>query len=166
MNTTPVSRLLVLSAGLLTSCTIPKQPVQLYAVKGAELSQAPHISGIVAPQGPYSGTFQITWPSGETGIGHYSGIANFTTSATLSSVSGSGSLYGNVGITPVMASAYHSAWGSSFTSTLSAQRIPITGMLVTNTGRRVEFMGAAGSGTDHGFGVAQDNRGNVWKVIF
>lgn len=158
--------LTVAATTVFNSCAVVTQPVQFYAVKGEETSRVPHLSGVITPSGVYTGTFQITWPSGETGTGHYSGIASFSTSSTNAEGSGSSTVYGNVGLTPVMASAYRTAWGSSFTSTLSAQRIPITGMLVTTSGRRVEFMGAAGSGTDHGFGVAQDNRGNVWKVLY
>jgi hypothetical protein len=118
------------------------------------------------PQAVNSGSFKVTWPSGETGVGHYSGITKFSTSMTRSYASGSGSLYGSVGSTSIMASAYESAWGTSFSSRLSAQTIPILGMMVTNTGRRVEFMGGVGSGTFNGFGVAKDNRGNVWRVIY
>src|SRR5688572_13664048 len=98
---------------IMSSCAVVTQPFQLYAVKGEEVRTAPHLTGTIMPQGVYSGSFKITWPTGETGVGHYSGITNFSTSATRTYGSGNASLYGSIGMTPVMASAYESAWGSS-----------------------------------------------------
>lgn len=172
---------------LATSC-VYKHPVYFYAVRGKALEESPQLLGMATIQSPYRGSIKLTWPDGETGTGQYSGIANFAITSSGYSGYSSGSSYGTVGPrgvtgstygsngftdfrgeiggTSVMYNTYESVYGRSFTRSLAPGAIPIQGMLITDRGRRVEFIGSVGSGTNNGTGVATDNWGNTYRVIF
>jgi hypothetical protein len=184
-----VLRVVVFAASclLVTSCTY-RHPVHFYAVRGKAVQESPQLVGIATIQSPYRGSIKITWPDGETGTGQYSGIANFATTASGYSGYSSGSAYGTTGTrgitgstygpngftdfrgeiggASVMYSTYQSVYGRSFTRSLAPGAIPIQGMLITDRGRRVEFIGSVGSGTNNGTGVATDSLGNTYRVIF
>ncbi len=190
-NTSP-SRFLgivfLAAAVSLSSSCAPRVPVHLYAVRGKAVEESPEIVGMATIHSPYRGSIKLTWPDGETGMGQYSGIANFATRSSGFSGYSTGSAYGTtgpsrvtgstfgpsgstdylgeIGGTSVMYDTYQSVYGRSFTRSLAPGTIPIQGMLVTDRGRRVEFIGSAGSGTNNGSGIATDNRGNTYRVIF
>jgi len=178
---------LAATSTLVTSCTY-RHPVHFYAVRGKAVEESPQIVGMATIQSPYRGSIKLTWPDGETGTGQYSGIANFATTSSGYSGYSSGSSYGTtgprgvtgstygpngftdfrgeIGGASVMYDTYQSVYGRSFTRSLAPGTIPIQGMLITDRGRRIEFIGSVGSGTNNGTGVATDNRGNTYRVIF
>lgn len=180
--------LFAVALSALSSSCVYRHPVHFYAVRGKAVEESPQIVGMATIHSPYRGSIKLTWPDGETGTGQYSGIANFSTRSTGYSGYSSGAAYGSTGAsrvsgssygpsgltdydgeiggTSVMFDTYQSVHGRSFTRSLAPGTIPIQGMLVTDRGRRVEFIGSAGSGTNNGSGVATDNRGNTYRVIF
>lgn len=170
-------RVLCLSAlaALCSSCAIPKIPLSLYAVKGEATKSAPIVKGYGQPSGLYVGTIHLQFPGEEVGEGPYSGIANLRVTSSSYSGNSSGTLSGNAdwdtsdgqfGSVNYLGNIYQSTYGRSFSQTLEPGQIPIQAMMITNKGRRLELIAAVGSGTNHGYGIAKDNLGNVFKVIF
>ncbi len=182
-----MKQLLFLMAALLGSCS-PQVPVHLYATHGKAMQEAPYVKGTATLLGHYRGSMHFKWPDGEEGTGQYSGIANFdvtergysarshsTTYSTSSPSSFQATAYGRNGYTDYngaigggygTSDTYGSVNARSTTKRLASGPVNMQGIMITNRGRRLNFTVTAGSGSNSGSGVAYDDRGNFYKVIF
>lgn len=141
----------------LVGCTTT---ASLYPVEGplAEAKPLPvllaQVDGILGS----TGGIRITMPDGELCEGRWSSISPMSVS------------YGNGAASASVSNGLTSAWGTVYGSAVSIANVPGVNrgeaMLVGTKGTviRVEFL--TGSGTASGTGVATDNHGNVFKVLF
>lgn len=132
----------------------------MYPISGpmAEQKPLPVLSVKVNGISGNSGTLSTTLPDGETLTGKWSSIAPMSYGMTTGTASGS--------VTDGMNTVWASVYGTGF----SASNVPGVNkgeaMLIGDRGTvmHVEFL--TGSGTANGTGVAKDNRGNIYKVLF
>lgn len=96
----------------------------------------------------------MAMPDGEEGKGRWAVVAPQSTSATTSLYTGN------------MHSIWASVYGTSFTTQNLAGVNRGEAMVIGNKGRIIEVEFFVGSGTASGYGVAKDNKGNVYKLIF
>lgn len=105
-----------------------------------------------------SGNISLTLPNGEFCEGHWSVIA--PSSFTYSTASAQGN------VTSGMASVWSTVYGSGF----SVGNMPGVNkgeaVLVGDQGTVIQCEFYTGSGTAHGSGVAKDNKGNIFKMLF
>ena len=151
------SLIAAISIILLAACSTT---ATLYPVAGPLSKQLPlpvltaAVDGIMGNTGGIS----MTLPDGERCSGKWSSIAPM--SVELSSVSASGTL------TNGMASVWAQVYGSGVT----VKNLPGVNkgeaMLVGDRGTVIQVEFYTGSGTANGSGVAKDNKGNVYKVLF
>ncbi len=149
--------LILLCVGLLAGCSTT---AHLYPIEGplSKLVPLPVLKARADGITGNTGSITLTMPDGEELRGRWSSIA--PQQVTFSSASGSASVQGG------MARAWAQVYGAEF----SVSNLPgvnrgeamLTGP--KGTVLQVEFF--TGSGTANGNGVAKDNHGNVFKVIF
>lgn len=144
-------------AGASTACSTT---ATLYPVDGPLSQQQPlpvltaTVDGIMGNTGGIS----LLLPDGERCIGKWSSIAPMSVGYSTAFASGSA------------ANGLASAWATVYGSGFSVRNVPGVNkgeaILVGNRGTviRVEFF--TGSGTANGNGVAKDNEGNTYKVLF
>jgi hypothetical protein len=132
----------------------------LYPISGPLSEQRPlpvlsvEINGISGN----SGTLSTTLPDGETLSGKWSSIAPMSYGMTTGVASGSAT------------DGMNSVWATVYGAGFSAANVPGVNkgeaMLIGDRGTvmHVEFL--TGSGTANGTGVAKDNKGNIYKVLF
>jgi len=142
---------------LLAACTTT---ATLYPVDGPMSQQQPlpvltaNVDGIMGNTGGIS----LTLPDGETCTGKWSSIAPMAVGFSAASASGTA--------TSGLASAWATVYGSGF----SVGNVPGVNrgeaMLVGDRGTIIQVEFYTGSGTANGTGVAKDNKGNVFKVLF
>lgn len=132
----------------------------LFPVEGP-LSQKQPLPVIVADVDGIMGStggISLTMPDGEYCTGKWSSIAPM--SVGVSSVSASGTTSNGLA----------SAWTSVYGSGVSVANVPGVNkgeaMLVGNRGTVIQVEFYTGSGTANGTGVAKDNKGNIFKVLF
>lgn len=132
----------------------------LYPVAGPLSQQQPlpvltaKVSGILGNTGGIS----LSLPDGEHCVGKWSSIAPMSAGFSTESASGSAT----TGMTSVWATVY----GSSFSVSNLAGVNKGEAMLVGDRGTVIQVEFYTGSGTANGSGVAKDNKGNVFKVLF
>ncbi len=97
-----------------------------------------------------SGGISLTMPDGEFCKGQWSSAAGMSVSY------GSGSLF----------SQYGSAYWSGYTVSNKPGENRGQAMIVGARGTVIEVEFYTGSGTANGFGLAKDNKGNIYKVLF
>lgn len=142
---------------MLSSCTVT---ASLYPVKGefAKQSPLPVLKAKVHGVTGNAGDVELTMPSGEQLRGRWSSLAPQQVTASKFS--------GNVALNQGITSAYGTVYGSG----VSVSNVPGvnkgTAFLTGSQGTNMEVEFWTGSGTASGNGVAIDNRGNVYKVIF
>ena len=146
---------LVYAATALAGCSLT---ATLYPITGPMSKQSPvpvlhaQVNGVLSR----TGTIVIKMPSGENCKGKWSVVSPMMVSSSSGSASASQS----------MSAAWTTVWGSGYT----VGNVPgvNTGEAVVTGDRgtviQVEFH--VGSGTHHGVGVAKDNHGNIYKVLF
>lgn len=132
----------------------------LYPVDGPLSKQQPlpvltaAVDGIMGNTGGIS----LSLPDGEHCTGKWSSIAPMSVGFSTTSASGSA--------TNGMASAWATVYGSGF----SVSNLPGVNkgeaMLVGDRGTVIQIEFYTGSGTANGAGVARDNKGNIFKVLF
>ena len=132
----------------------------LYPVDGPLSKQQPlpvltaAVDGIMGNTGGIS----LSLPDGERCTGKWSSIAPMSVGFSTATASGSA--------TNAMASVWTTVYGSGF----SVRNLPGVNkgeaMLVGNRGTVIQVEFYTGSGTANGTGVAKDNKGNVFKVLF
>lgn len=132
----------------------------LYPVDGPMSKQQPlpvltaTVDGIMGNTGGIS----LSLPNGEQCTGRWSSIAPMSVGFSAATASGSA--------TSGMASVWTAVYGSGF----SIRNLPGVNkgeaMLVGNRGTVIQVEFYTGSGTANGTGVAKDNKGNVFKVLF
>ncbi len=134
---------------LVTGCTTT---ASLYPVKGPLSEQKPlpvltaHVDGIMGN----TGSISLTMPDGELCKGKWSSAAGMAVG------------YGTVNLF----SQYGSVFGSGFSVANQPGVNRGEAILVGNKGTIIEVEFYTGSGTANGFGLAKDNHGNIYKVLF
>jgi hypothetical protein len=141
--------ILMLPIFLLTACSAA---ISMFPLEGPLRTEAPNqvLSASAENVSSNSGRFSVTYPNGDVCVGRWASIAPQLTSAS---------------------------WGSLFTQygALSGASIMTTNMPGINrgeamaicaSGNRLQVEFYTGSGTANGSGVAKDERGNVFKLIF
>ncbi len=134
---------------LLTACSAA---ISMFPVEGPIRSETPNqvLSASAENVSSNSGKFSVTYPNGDQCVGRWASIAPQLTSTS---------------------------WGSLFTQygALTGASIMTTNMpginrgeaiAVCSSGNRLQIEFYTGSGTANGSGVAKDERGNVFKLIF
>ena len=107
-----------------------------------------------------SGDIFLTMPDGETCKGKWASAAGAGASVGFSSLTGS-----TIGAKSLF-NTYGSIYGFSAGMNTGTGQNPGQAMLICNRGRVLQMEFVTGAGTKHGFGLAKDNRGNVYKVVF
>lgn len=134
---------------LVTGCTTT---ASLYPVKGPLSEQKPlqvltaHVDGIMGN----TGSISLTMPDGELCKGKWSSAAGMAVG------------YGTVNLF----SQYGSVFGSGFSVANQPGVNRGEAIIVGNKGTIIEVEFYTGSGTANGFGLAKDNHGNIYKVLF
>jgi len=134
---------------LVTGCTTT---ASLYPVKGPLSEQKPlpvltaHVDGFMGN----TGSISLTMPDGELCKGKWSSAAGMAVG------------YGTVNLF----SQYGSVFGSGFSVANQPGVNRGEAILVGNKGTIIEVEFYTGSGTANGFGLAKDNHGNIYKVLF
>ena len=145
------------ACAFVTSCSVT---ATLYPVKGDLASQSPlpvlkaKVHGVMGN----SGDVELTMPSGEKLTGRWSSLAPRQVSVSRFS--------GNANITSGLETAYAAVYGSGVTVSNVPGINRGTAFLTGSKGTNMEVEFRTGSGTASGNGVAIDNRGNIYKVIF
>lgn len=140
---------LLIGLMIITGCTTT---ANLYPVEGPLSQQKPfpvlvaHIDGIMGN----TGNIKLTMPDGEVCNGKWSSAAGMSVG------------YGSVNLF----SQYGSVFGSGFTVANKPGVNRGEAILVGNNGTLIEIEFYTGSGTANGFGLAKDNHGNIYKVLF
>ncbi len=132
----------------------------LYPVDGPLSKQQPlpvltaAVDGIMGNTGGIS----LSLPDGERCTGKWSSIAPMSVGFSTATASGSAR------------NGMASVWTTVYGSGLSMRNLPGVNkgeaMLVGNRGTVIQVEFYTGSGTANGTGVAKDNKGNVFKVLF
>lgn len=145
--------LLSLSAGLLASvlCSC-STTANFYPVKGplSEVKPLPIIRARVDGIMGNSGGITLTMPDGETCKGQWSSAAGMSISY------GSGTLF----------SQYGSAYWSGYSVGNKPGENRGQAIVIGDRGTVIEVEFYTGSGTANGFGLAKDNKENIYKVLF
>lgn len=145
--------ILIILAGCSTTAT-------LYPVEGP-LSKEQPLPVLLATAGGImgnTGNISLTLPDGEYCKGRWSSIAPMSVGFPTASASGTA--------TTGMSSVWSTVYGSGF----SVSNLPGVNkgeaMLVGDRGTVIQVEFYTGSGTANGSGVAKDNKGNIFKVLF
>lgn len=138
---------------LLSSCaTSSSLEATLFPVEGPMSLEVPVPSVPLIASGvrSYSGEMTLAMPDGEVCSGKWAIARGKSVSQT------SGRLLSQYG------------WVHGRTTTVSTDSNPATGagVLTCNRGRMIDVEFVTGAGTGSGYGVAKDNRGNIFRVIF
>jgi len=153
MNRTTKTLRTLLSIGLvvvsLCGCSTT---ANLYPVKGpqSEVKPLPVIRARVDGIMGNSGGLSLTMPDGEVCKGKWSSAAG------MSVTYGSGTLF----------SQYGSAYWSGYTVGNKPGENRGQAIVIGERGTVIEVEFYTGSGTANGFGLAKDNKGNIYKVLF
>jgi hypothetical protein len=131
----------------LAGCALPPVAVKLYGVSGP--SEGTVIQGLAHRTGRNTGTIEITLPSKEHCTGDYTVITQGSSSVA----------------TAQWAGLYQSVYGTGFSTTKQATGQGM-GTAIGTAGTVLEVNFMADTLTGHGFGVAKDNRGNIYRVQF
>lgn len=132
----------------------------LYPVDGplSKLQPLPVLTATAGGITGNTGNISLTMPDGEFCKGRWSSIAPMSVGYSTASATGSA--------TSGMSSVWATVYGSGF----SVSNLPGVNkgeaMLVGNRGTVIHVEFYTGSGTANGLGVAKDNKGNIFKVIF
>ena len=144
-------------AWLLGACSTT---ASLFPIDGPLSKQVPlpvlvaRVDGILGN----TGGIKLTMPDGEVCSGKWSSIA--PTSSSISTGFGSASFSNG------MQTAWATAFGTSITSAIVPGVNRGEAMLVGASGTVMQVLFFTGSGTANGTGVATDNKGNSYKVLF
>ena len=147
----------MLTCALVSACTTT---ASFYPIEGPLSQQVPapvlvaKVDGIMGNTGGIS----MLLPNGERCEGRWSSIAPMSVNYS----SGSASGYATNGMDSVWAQVY----GSGFSIRNLAGVNRGEAVLVGNMGTTIQVEFYTGSGTANGSGVARDNKGNLFKVLF
>jgi hypothetical protein len=132
---------------LLFGCAMPHVPVLLYGVSGPYEGKV--VEGKAHVTGGNSGRIEITLPNGEYCTGDYSIITQGLACSMSAQWQG----------------LYQSVYGTGYTSTV-LRTCQGMGTALGNNGTVLEVNFLPDSLSGHGFGVAKDNKGNIYRVQF
>ncbi len=156
MNKKIIIFLISILAALSTACTT----ATLYPVEGplSKLQPLPILKASVDGILGNTGEITMTLPDGEQCTGKWSSIAPMSFGFSSATASGRA--------TNGMSTIWSTVYGSGF----SMGNLPGVNkgeaMLVGNKGTVIQVEFYTGSGTANGAGVAKDNKGNIYKVLF
>lgn len=142
---------------LLGSCSVTGHlyPVEGELSKTRPLPEIPiKIEGVLGNSGKAS----LTLPSEEKCVGRWSVVAP--------RIAGHATYHGTGTVSSGLDSAFVNVHGQSFVNMGAPGINKGQAMLVGSSGTTIEAALLVGSGTASGYGVATDNRGNIYKVIF
>jgi hypothetical protein len=145
------------AACLVSACSVTGNlfPVQGPLTKAQPLPVIPiKIDGVTGNSGPAS----LTLPDGEKCVGRWSVVAPRMVGSMGHSGSGT--------ISSGLDTAFVQVHGRSFVNVGAPGVNQGQAMLIGASGTVIEAAFLVGSGTASGYGVAKDNRGNVFKVLF
>lgn len=132
----------------------------LYPIKGplSQIKPLPVLIATVDGITGSAGNISLTLPGGEVCNGRWSSIAPMSVGISTSTATGTAS--------DGMNTAWATVYGASYSIRNKAGINKGEAMLVGSKGTvmRIEFY--TGSGTANGAGVAKDNNGNIFKVLF
>ena len=150
----------VLAAVLVTVLVACSTTATLYPIEGPLTKQQPlpvltaAVDGIMGNTGGIS----LSLPDGEHCTGKWSSIAPMSVGFSTASASGSA------------ISGMASVWATVYGTGASVANLPGVNkgeaMLVGDRGTVIQVEFYTGSGTANGSGVAKDNKGNIFKVLF
>ena len=154
-----ITLFIAIYAVLFSGCSL-SVTAKLYPVKGpySEQKPIPVVRAHVKDVQRNSGDVTLTLPDGELCSGSWSSLAPQQVSMT--------SITGHGQVTSGIQTAYATVYGTGFTVSNVPGVNRGTAYLVGNRGTTIEVEFFTGSGTASGNGVAIDNKGNVYKVIF
>jgi len=141
----------------LTGCTTK---AYFYPVEGKykEMIPYPVIEATVDGIMGNTGNISLTLPNNEFCQGRWSSVAPIQVSYSNGSASGH--------VTNGMSSAWGTVYGSSYSVSNLAGINKGSAMMSCDQGTVIDMEFYTGSGTANGNGVAKDNKGNIFKVIF
>ncbi len=145
--------LLIILSGCSTTAT-------LYPVEGPLSKEQPLPVLLATADGIMgnTGNISLTLPDGEFCKGKWSSIAPISVGFSTASATGTA------------ASGMTSVWSTVYGSGFSMSNLPGVNkgeaMLVGNRGTVIKVEFYTGSGTANGTGVAKDNKGNIFKMLF
>ena len=131
----------------ISACAISPVTVRLYCIEG--LNKGKLLSGEVYRKGNNHGTISITMPDGEFCTGEYA-IITESYSGAMSSI---------------WHSRFNNAYGSSYVS-MAQGKGEGKATALGNRGIILEVNFFADTQTGHGFGMASDSKGNIYRVHF
>lgn len=133
---------------------------RLYPIQGPLSTQVPlpileaKVSGVMGN----SGKISVVLPDGENCSGRWSSMAPTQFSYSAGSA--------NATATTGMSSVWATVYGSGFSISNAPGVNKGEAMIVGNKGTVIQVEFYTGSGTASGSGVAKDNKGNIYKLIF
>lgn len=132
----------------------------LYPVEGplSKMQPLPVLTAIADGITGNTGNISLTLPNGEYCKGRWSSIAPMSVGYSAASASGSA--------TSGMSSVWATVYGSGFSVSNLRGVNKGEAMLVGDRGTVIHVEFYTGSGTANGSGVAKDNNGNIFKVLF
>ena len=148
--------MVLLISSFLIACSTS---VSLFPISGP-YAQAKQIQPIIAKADGImgnNGKISLTLPSGEVCDGVWSSVAPTSVSTSVG--------MGTIGLSSSMASAWGTAYGSSFSVGNSATVNRGEAMLTCDKAISMQIEFFTGSGTANGYGVAKDSNGNIYKVL-
>ena len=151
---------ILLAIGLLLGLVGCSVTATLFPVSGPMTKQSPlpvlkaKVMGVMGN----TGDIKLVMPDGEVCEGKWSSIAPTSSSVAFGSATGS--------VSSGLNSAWGTVYGSGFTMANKAGINRGEAVMVGNRGTVVQVEFYTGSGTANGTGVALDNKGNTFKVLF
>ena len=148
-----VFALLIILSGCSTTAT-------LYPVDGpmSEQQPLPVLTATADGITGNTGNISLTLPDGEYCKGRWSSIAPMSVGFSTATASGTA--------TTGMASVWSTVYGSGFSMSNLPGVNKGEAMMVGDRGTVIQVEFYTGSGTANGTGVAKDNKGNIFKVLF
>lgn len=155
-----------ITAILISGCATT---ARVYPIEGPLAANPVVLKATYSYWGTGSGKIRLTMPDGELCEGEYTTVSDgFTVSSTSS---GGASLNTNGGVATTRGAGvftvdqYASYWGSTYVSGMKNKQCG-QATLIGNKGTIMQIEYFTDTWTAHGFGLAKDNKGNIYKVHF
>lgn len=132
---------------VLSNCARPPVPVRLYGISGT--NEGTVVQGLAHRIRRNSGWIEVTLPTGEYCKGEYTVVTQGSRTALSTQWNG----------------LYSSIYGTAYGSTIQTAGEGMA-TAIGDKGTVLEVNFIADTSTGHGFGVAKDNKGNVYRLQF
>jgi len=149
--------ILLISVSILISCSTT---ATLYPIDGplSKIQPLPVITAKADGIMGNTGNISLTFPDGELCKGRWSSIAPMSVDFSTASATGTA--------TNGMSSVWATVYGTGFSVSNLAGVNRGEAVIVGDKGTVIQVEFYTGSGTANGAGVAKDNKGNIFKVLF